>query len=102
MALIADATGGYTTLSTESSLVSRTSGRAYGITTGDVNQDAFPDVYVVNDIEGANDGNGLYINTGSPGFTAINMGDPVEHSGATAAVASGDLDEDGFLDLFVW
>lgn len=66
---MADGTGGFDLLSSESALVARRAGTANGVAIGDVTGDNHPDVFIVNDPETGGT-NQLYINRAAPGFTA--------------------------------
>ena len=71
---------------------------ALGVSFGDLDNDGDLDIYVVNQ-DGAN---ALYINDGSGVFTDEAASAGVEDAaGAALGTAFGDIDNDGFLDIYV-
>lgn len=68
-----------------------------GATAGDFNNDGFTDIAVANS-RGPNQGVQIYINNGGSNFT--HLGEVNTASNNTQVVASGDVDGDGWLDLF--
>ena len=82
--------------------ISRATGPGLGVLASDFNSDGFPDLYVANDQAG----NFLWINSGKGTFEdqAILRGVAYGFDGspqASMGIASGDLDGDGRLDLYL-
>ncbi len=70
---------------------------ANGASWGDFNNDGLPDLFV--DVAGSP--NLLYTNLGNGGFKKVTSGPVVTGSFGSLASAAADIDNDGFLDLFV-
>ncbi len=74
-------------------------GRSLGVMWGDLNNDRYPDIYISNDSGGGT--NTLLINQGNGKFmkgdTQTNLSTAQGHQG----IASGDIDNDGDIDLTV-
>lgn len=64
----------------------------------DINNDKYPDLYVVND---KNTGNRLYKNNGDETFTDISVSSGTNLAMGAMGVAVGDYDNNGFLDIYV-
>lgn len=76
-------------------------GKGLGVAIADFNNDGLPDIYVANDTTA----NFLFLNQGAARFTdnAYLLGCAVDRNGsfqASMGVAVGDLDNNGFLDIY--
>ncbi|MFO7445318.1 MAG: FG-GAP-like repeat-containing protein [Ignavibacteriaceae bacterium] len=69
---------------------------------GDFNNDGFTDLYVGNgnNVQAVTQKNLLYLNNGDKTFRKITTGDAVNNEGCTWTCITGDVDNDGDLDLF--
>jgi enediyne biosynthesis protein E4 len=93
--------GTFTDVSVQSGIAARP-GRAMGVTTGDFDNDGFPDIYVANDTMPSY----LYHNNGNGTFTNVAVEVNVAYGQNGEATSSmgpifGDYDNDGWQDLFV-
>ncbi len=81
-------------------VVSTTRGNAWGVTWGDYDNDGWLDLFVANCRGAARypGGNALFRNNHDGTFTRVMAG---SEGGLACAVAWGDYDNDGFLDLYV-
>ncbi|MBN1181442.1 MAG: VCBS repeat-containing protein [Bacteroidales bacterium] len=70
---------------------------SYGASWADFNNDGWEDLFIINN----NSKNCLYKNNGDGSFTKITIGSIVNDVGNWYSSSWGDIDNDGFLDLFV-
>jgi hypothetical protein len=101
-ALYHNAGGGRFTNATEAAGISKAYGAGLGVTTGDYNEDGWPDLYVANDATP----NQLWINRKDGTFAdeGLLSGAAVNASGnpeGSMGIASGDFNLDGHEDLFI-
>jgi len=80
------------------SILSTNQGWSYGCSWGDYDNDGFLDLYVANYYEQKNF---LYHNNGDETFTKIEQGEIVNDENKSQNCIWSDLNNDGFLDLFV-
>ncbi len=78
-------------------------GMGWGVTWLDYNNDGWLDLYIVNasSFNSPPDPNVLYHNNHDGTFTVVNAGDPSSSLLSGFAAACGDVDRDGYIDLFV-
>ena len=74
-------------------------GSNHGVSFGDINNDGLEDVYVV--VRETGIPNKLYINRGNAIFEEIGAAAGVNSTGMSTAATWGDINNDGFLDLYV-
>lgn len=74
-------------------------GSNHGVSFGDINNDGLEDVYVAVREEGVS--NKLYLNKGGLVFEEIAATAGVNDLGSSAAAVWGDINNDGYLDLYV-
>lgn len=74
-------------------------GSNHGISFGDINNDGLEDVYVA--VREAGIPNKLYLNKGDLLFEEISLAAGVNSMASSTAATWGDINNDGFLDLFV-
>ena len=86
----------------DASGISAAAGPALGVTAADFNRDAWPDIYVANDMSGnslwLNQHDGTFVDTGLQSGSAYNQDGRAE---ASMGVTAGDFDADGDDDLFM-
>ena len=70
-------------------------------TWGDYNNDGLADLFIANGGTGGSATNFLFDNSGSGLFAAVTHGDPVNTTASFTASSWVDVDNDGYLDLFV-
>lgn len=74
-------------------------GSNHGVSFGDINNDGLEDVYV--SVREAGVPNKLYLNQGDLMFNEIGEAAGVNSTGSSTSATWGDINNDGFLDLFV-
>lgn len=74
-------------------------GSNHGVSIGDINNDGLEDVYVA--VRTAGTTNKLYLNRGGIMFEEIGVQAGVADIGASTAATWGDINNDGFIDLYV-
>lgn len=74
-------------------------GSNHGVSFGDINNDGLEDMYIV--VRESGVPNKLYLNRGNLEFEEIAESAGVNSLGATTAAVWGDINNDGFLDLYV-
>lgn len=74
-------------------------GSNHGVSFGDINNDGLEDVYVA--VREAGVANRLYLNRGNLLFEEIGRAAGVNSRSSSTAATWGDINNDGFLDLFV-
>jgi hypothetical protein len=75
-------------------------GWCYGSCWADFNNDGYLDLFVVNNQTGSNN-NFLYINNGDGTFSKVTTGIIVNDGGSSYGCTCADINNDGYLDLFV-
>ncbi len=81
----------------QSAGVADDTGRSLGVVWADFNADAWPDLYVANDVSA----NGVYLNKGNGTFTDIGASSLAADYRGAMGLALADVDHDQDLDLFV-
>ncbi|MBR9922264.1 MAG: VCBS repeat-containing protein [Bacteroidetes bacterium] len=90
--------GTFTDVSEEAGIYGSVIGFGLGVTVGDLNRDGWPDIYVSNDFF---ERDYIYMNQGDGTFTEELEKQIRSISAASMGADLGDIDNDGFPDLFV-
>jgi len=72
-----------------------------GIGWADYDNDGYPDIYVTNGDEAANERNFLFKNNGDGTFTQITTGEIATFQAISGSCSWGDYDNDNYLDIYI-